>query len=309
MMKCIKRIMTAVLVLVLCPAVVSSFDAAGTYFRYEGIYYGINDNGEAYIHGSNGEVWDVVIREKFLNKYDVTEIEEYAFFENDAVEVLSFYEASHLRSLDECAFARCTKLGRVDITSSIQEMGMGVFDSCTSLEYIRFREGALKDIPRQCCYGCTALRTVILMNEPESIGPLAFGYCTALEQIEIPDSVTQIADNAFEGCDDLVIYCSKDSYALTYAQENGIAYVITDPEPETYILGDADGDGEVTSIDVVYVRRLNIFMAVDDPETVQRNGDVDRDGSIDIIDATYIQRFLALMDVPYPVGEAIPLSE
>jgi hypothetical protein len=38
----------------------------------------------------------------------------------------------------------------------------------------------------------------------------------------IPDSVDAIGSSAFEGCDNLVIRCAKDSYAYEYAMKNGI---------------------------------------------------------------------------------------
>lgn len=300
----LKKVLIIVLALALILTTVLSVTAAGTYFLYEGIYYGIDENGEAYVHSSNGEAWDVVIREKFLNKYDVTEIEEYAFFENNTVEILSFYEASHLKKLGECAFARCSKLKKVDITSSIQEMGMGVFDSCTALESICFREGSLKDIPRQCCYGCTTLSTVTFMNATASIGPLAFGNCSALKQIEIPDSVTQIADNAFDGCDNLVIFCAPHSYADLYAQANDIPRRYTVPY---FINGDTDGDDEVTILDATRVQRVLAGFSVNDPEGCALRGDVNGNG-LDILDATFIQRWLVNFDDPYGINEPVPLE-
>lgn len=282
----------------LMPFCAVTAQAAGSYFLSEGFYYGVQ-NGEAYVHGYEGSDWDIVIREKFLS-YSVTSVEEYAFFENSTMEALSFYDALYLETLGNCAFARCTSLQYVNITPSIQSMGTGVFDGCTSLGYARFRNGALTDIPAQTFYGCSALRTVVFDNEPTSIGSFAFANCTSLEEIEIPASVTSIADTAFSGCDNLVIYCTKDSYALDYAEANDIDYVVTD----AYLLGDVDGDRKTTINDVTEIQRRIAKLDVSDPEITDRNGDVNGEG-LDITDATAIQRYVAELDVPYPIGEYI----
>ena len=296
-----KRTIAILVAVTVCIASVLTANASGTYFLSEGIYYGVQ-NDEAYVHGYDGDGWDIVIREQFLNKYNVTEIEDYAFFEDVYIENLSFYEASYLRKLGEYSFARCTNLGRADITSSIQELGAGVFDSCTALNYLRFQKDAAADIPRQFCYGCTSLETVVFLNEPVSIGTLAFANCSALSRLEIPDSVTQIAENAFEGCDNLVICCTKDSYALQFAVENGIAYVITDAEPASYIKGDADGDGKLTILDATAIQRTLAALPV--KSFHEKAADVNGNG-LDILDATGIQRYLVGFSDPYHIGERI----
>ena len=64
----------------------------------------------------------------------------------------------------------------------------------------------------------------------------------------------------------------------------------------TYIRGDADGDGDVSSIDVaVILRKLN-----DMP--------LPYDG-LDITDATYIQRYLVEMPNPYHIGTTVRFDE
>ena len=74
--------------------------------------------------------------------------------------------------------------------------------------------------------------------------------------------------------------------------------------PEVF-LGDADGDGEVTALDVVYVQRYSTFIAVKVDESTLMNADVNRNGSLDILDATWIQRWLVGLNTPYPIGETI----
>jgi len=85
----------------------------------------------------------------------------------------------------------------------------------------------------------------------------------------------------------------------------------TEPEtqPETQpattagevILGDVDGDGEVTVFDATYIQRFAVNMSVTNFN--EAAGDVDGDGEVTAFDATYILRYAAGMKVSYPIGE------
>ena len=77
------------------------------------------------------------------------------------------------------------------------------------------------------------------------------------------------------------------------------------PQIGAAILGDADGDGDVTSIDATIIQRYDALIPTDIDEATLMNGDVDSNGELEIIDATYLQRYLAMMDVTYPIGETI----
>ena len=69
-----------------------------------------------------------------------------------------------------------------------------------------------------------------------------------------------------------------------------------------YILGDADGDGDVASIDATYLLRFNAEIKTGISEDLLHNGDADGNGELEIIDATYIQRWLAEFNIPYLIG-------
>lgn len=72
------------------------------------------------------------------------------------------------------------------------------------------------------------------------------------------------------------------------------------------VCGDADGDGEVSIIDVTIIQRYLAGITVNVPEAViLRNGDVDGNEKLEIIDATWIQRSLVNMEIPYAVGTKI----
>ena len=65
---------------------------------------------------------------------------------------------------------------------------------------------------------------VVLQNKVREIGEKAFMNCVNLRQIEIPNSVISIADDAFDGCTRLTIICSNGSYAQEYAVAHGISW-------------------------------------------------------------------------------------
>ena len=69
------------------------------------------------------------------------------------------------------------------------------------------------------------------------------------------------------------------------------------------LLGDADGDGEVTIFDVTFIQRFLAHM----PGVVinEAAADVDGDGEVSIIDVTLIQRHLASMPVKYPIDQYV----
>ena len=69
---------------------------------------------------------------------------------------------------------------------------------------------------------------VIIFNGITYIGDGFFEYYTKTNRIYIPNSVTQISDTAFNSDNDITIVASKDSYAIEYAIEKDMDYVIVD---------------------------------------------------------------------------------
>ena len=85
------------------------------------------------------------------------------------------------------------------------------------------------------------------------------------------------------------------------------AHILTDQviyDPSKMILGDANGDGEVDSVDATIVQRAATKIQVPYSEEQLMCADIDGDGSLTIVDATFIQRYDSKIAVPYPVGEA-----
>ena len=77
---------------------------------------------------------------------------------------------------------------------------------------------------------------------------------------------------------------------------------------ETYVIGDADGSGEVEIVDATIVQRYdaNIKTPFNEAQLMRANVDGDE---LSIIDVTFIQRYLVNMNNPYMIGETAPLPE
>jgi len=62
-------------------------------------------------------------------------------------------------------------------------------------------------------------------------------------------------------------------------------------EAQSYMRGDADGDGDITIVDVTFIQRYDLGIPLGNSIN-ERNADADLDGSVTIVDATMIQRHL-----------------
>lgn len=69
------------------------------------------------------------------------------------------------------------------------------------------------------------------------------------------------------------------------------------------LLGDADGDGEIATIDVTQIMRTCARINTGIDKDVMMNADVDGNGRLEITDVTYIQRYLARQQTPYAIGQ------
>ncbi len=110
---------------------------------------------------------------------------------------ISYTIPNGVTSIEEEAFEDCLNL------TSIKMLG-----SVTSVGYAAFR-------------GCENLTNVTIGESVTSIGSRAFSDCTSLESITIPGSVTTIGSLAIPN--DTVITSPCNSYAITYAESEGIA--------------------------------------------------------------------------------------
>lgn len=78
--------------------------------------------------------------------------------------------------IEECAFADCRNLVRVDIPGSVKVIEYGAF------------------------YGCTGLTSIVIPEGVEEIQEVTFRECTALTDVSLPESLKSVSSDAFDGC-------------------------------------------------------------------------------------------------------------
>ena len=81
-------------------------------------------------------------------------------------------------------------------------------------------------------FSLTGARTIVIAYGTRYIKDRAFAQCAGLKYVEIPDSVNEIAENAFEESDQVIFVCSPNSTAAEYAVNHGIE-VRQKAEPST----------------------------------------------------------------------------
>lgn len=72
--------------------------------------------------------------------------------------------------------------------------------------------------------GNSAIQSVVAPDGLQVIGTRAFADCANLKCITLPDSVSHIAEDAFENTPDVVIFASVGSYAWQWAEKQGIPH-------------------------------------------------------------------------------------
>ncbi|MDP4178926.1 MAG: leucine-rich repeat protein, partial [Bacillota bacterium] len=193
----------------------------------------------------------------------VTNIGNFAF--DDCSSLTSITISSNATSIGAFAFGNCSSLTSLIIPSSVTSIGGSVFDNCSKLTSITIPS----NVTSIGCYafdGCSSLTSInadanntayssldgvlynklkttlisypaektnstfVILSSVTSIADNAFGGCSRLTNITIPNSVTSIADNAFRNCSSLtsiIIPSSVTSigdYAFLNCSSNLIIY-------------------------------------------------------------------------------------
>lgn len=138
--------------------------------------------------------WDGIFRMRIYSTGQVS-----CFVQNKYRDVSSVTIPDSVNTLDDSAFADCTKLTSVTIPSNVIYLKNGVFKGCTALTSVDI-PNSVTDMGTWTFWDCTALTEVTIPDSVTKIGQYTFNGCTALAHVDIPTSVTEIETNAFKNC-------------------------------------------------------------------------------------------------------------
>ena len=163
----------------------------------------------------------------------VTGIGDYAF--EGCSGLTSITISSSLKSIGDGVFRGCSGLTSITIPNSVTSIGSSAFSGCSGLTSITI-PNSMTSIGSSAFSGCSGLTSIIIPNSVTIIGDGAFSYCSELTSIRvdnnnniydsydncnaiietatnkliagcknttIPNSVTSIGNDAFDGCSGL----------------------------------------------------------------------------------------------------------
>lgn len=243
--------------------------------------YTINESSkEARVKKYLGSDVNVVVPDK-LEGYDVVAIEEYAFQDayDKGVKVESVVIPDTVLFIRDNAFRGLDSLKSVTVGNSVKTINRYAFRDCTALEII--------DLPASCstlsdgCFiGCANLKTIIIRSENPFIDNA--GASSWLAAIGFMD-ITQ--NEKIEGITMVgVPGTNTEKYTQKYPHINFMS--IEDYE-RGGILGDVNGDDELTVDDATLIQMYIVGMPVENFNV--ELADVNEDGQISIYDATLVQ--------------------
>ncbi len=167
----------------------------------------------------------------------------------------------------------------------------GLMENNISLKYVDF--GSVSEIPQRTCLG-NAIENVVIPNTVSNIGEYAFYSCTQLKSVRIPVSLTKVEAHAFLNCNELTdVY-----YDGSEEEWNEISFAINNSAVTSsnihfaIVKGDGNGDREVTSLDVRIALQYIADLILLTPEEI-KNLDMNNDGKVTVLDVRYILQVVA----------------
>ncbi|MCL2142896.1 MAG: leucine-rich repeat domain-containing protein, partial [Methanomassiliicoccaceae archaeon] len=156
----------------------------------------------------------------------VTKLENYSFSNAKPATITI---PSNITTIGSSVFYFCPNLSTATIPSSVTSSGSDIFVQCSSLTSITVQHTGsqgLSTIPNHLAYSCTNLTSVTLQNGITTISVGAFEGCSKLPTINIPASVIDIKEGAFNltaGLETITVDPGNANY-VTEPSAGGILY-------------------------------------------------------------------------------------
>ena len=127
---------------------------------------------------------------------------EYIYKANYNDKLISVKIPNSVKSINDFAFYKCTKLKIINIPNSVTSIGSHAFSKCHSLSSIVI-PNSVTSIGDMAFLECDSLSSIVIPNSVTSIGRETFYKCSSLSSITIPNSVTSIGFQTFYECSKL----------------------------------------------------------------------------------------------------------
>lgn len=151
---------------------------------------------------------------------NVVDIGAYCFANCTAVE--SMILSKKLENMGECAFEKCTSLQSVTIPKTLETVdetyaggysvligsyvtgsgplnNKGPFNQCSALKKVIFEEG-ITEIPSMLFAHCDGIEEIVIPDTVTQIRAQAFDQCTKLKKVTISNSLITLGEAAFANC-------------------------------------------------------------------------------------------------------------
>ena len=152
----------------------------------------------------------------------VTTIGNYAFAASACLTSVSM--GNSITTIGNFAFNSCSKLTSINIPNSVTSIGTDVFYIC-GFASIVLPDG-ITSIGDNTFHAC-ALTSITIPTRVKTIGVASFRNCGNLNSITMGDSLTNIANQAFEGCSKLDTIICKATTPPTITNTNTFSNVPT----------------------------------------------------------------------------------
>ena len=303
-------------------------------FEVDGIYYNHLDgnNVEVTYRGYDYYSYDEYSGEVIIpstvtyngTTYSVTSIGRSAF--HNCSSLTSITIPNSVTSIGNQAFCWCNSLTSITIPNSITSIGVQAFSDCSSLTSIIVEDANSTYDSRENCNAIieTATNTLIvgcqntiIPNSVTSIGSNAFDGCTGLTSITIPESVTSIGRMAFYGCSSLPVENNlryADTYLVeavdktlsTYSIKEGTKWIGSSAFSDCSSLKSITIPNSVTSIGNQAFYWCNSLTSVTIPNSVTEIGDGAFDCCESLTSPVYNAHCFAYMPRSYKGAYIIP---
>ena len=176
-----------------------------------------------------------------------TEIPECAFYGLTMIEEVVYANAIEI---GKGAFSGCSVLLKADL-SSVEYIYDGAYENCTALQRINVNDNAvLKHVGDGAFMGCSRLGydfvvssedklTIVLPDTVTYLGANAFNGCATLKYVVLGSNIKEIKSGAFSGCFELTKVVIKNDGAVVRA------CAFSEVDDEVVKIYKADGETEI----------------------------------------------------------------